>query len=81
MNKGTIYCVYWKGCNYLRHFYKLEDAIEWCKNEIEKEVKDLYVDIGFRYCVDEKSNRYCLVGYNGGFGNIMDYEIDAIDVY
>lgn len=84
MDKGIIYGVYWKNSRCLRHFYEMEDAIEWCKTEIDKEVGNLYNHL--RYCVDEKSVidgsvRCCLVGYNGGFGNIMKYEIKAIDVY
>lgn len=84
MDKVFIYGVYWNywnGHNCLRHFFEMDDAIEWCKKEIDKEVGDLYDNIRFRYCVDEKSDRYCLVGYNGGFGNIMKYKIEAIDVY
>lgn len=84
MSKGIIYGVYWKDCNCLKHFYELDDAIEWCEKEIDKEVGNLYDHL--KYCVDEKSVingsvRQCLVGYNGGFGNIMKYEINAIDVY
>lgn len=84
MCKGFIYGVYLEGCTNLRYFYEIEDAIEWCENEIDKEVGNLYNHI--KYCVDEKSVingsvRQCLVGYNGGFGNIMKYEIKAIDVY
>lgn len=83
MSKGIIYGVYWEGFVNI-YFYDLEDAIEWCKNEIDKAVGNLYNHI--KYCVDEKlvingTVRYCLVGYNGGFGNIMKYSIEAIDVY
>lgn len=77
--KGIIYKIYWKNCAGLQYFYELEDAIEWCKTQIDKEFGHLYNNI--KYCVDKDSDRYCFVGHNGGYGEIMDYEIRTIDVY
>ena len=79
MDKGIIYGVYWKNGGCLRHFYEMEDAIEWCKNRITEDVGGLY-DI-LRFLEDHTSVRNCIVGYNCGYGNIMDYEVKAIDVY
>ena len=78
-SKGIIYGVYWKESVCIKHFYEMDDAIEWCKKSIEIDEGSHYDTI--RYCVDKKSDRYCLVGYNVGTGDIFDYEIEAIDVY
>ena len=59
----------------------MEDAIEWCKSIIANDVGELYYETRFRFCEDHKDVRTCLVGYNGGYGNIIPYEIDAINVY
>lgn len=79
MSKGIIYGVYWNywnGHNCLRHFYEMDDAIEWCKQELEKEAENFFDDP--EYYVDKKSDRRCLVGYSSEFGK---YVIEAIDVY
>lgn len=79
-SRGTIYGVYWKDCGHPeRHFYEMEDAVEYCEGEIYKEISNIYDN--FKFCVDEVNQRCCAVGYNAGFGNIMDYDIRAIDVY
>ena len=78
MNPCIIYAVHYKG-TVLRYYREMEDAVDYCRDKIYNEVGKIYDNL--RYCVDEKSDRYCLVGYNGGYGNIMDYEVRAIDVY
>ena len=46
MSKGTIYGVYWKDCGHPeKHFYEMEDAVEYCKGEIYKEISNVYSEI------------------------------------